>query len=195
VKDTWYGDKRDLVKWGALVHLACREDLDKIIQVAFLRRGDRPLLETGHGEVAVAEEVWDHFRDVESVESLKTGTRPVIRVLAQPFDPSNRQGYVDHVTDILRQHEHQKKVVLLDPDTGMEPRRARAEHVKEEEVRRVWDALADDDWLVVYQHGFRRTDWRGMKKRQFERICSRRQAEAFQSTAIASDVVLFAVKK
>ena len=31
MKDTWYGDKRDLVKWGTLVHLARRENIKQII--------------------------------------------------------------------------------------------------------------------------------------------------------------------
>jgi len=44
MKDTWYGDRRDLVKWGTLVHLARSEQIMTVIQVAFLRKGERPPL-------------------------------------------------------------------------------------------------------------------------------------------------------
>lgn len=118
-----------------------------------------------------------------------------IQVITQSFDPSSRQDYVDNVTNGLRQQEHQKKVVLLDPDTGMEPQRAGAEHVKQDEIRQVWETLIDGDWLVIYQHESRRTDWRNIKKWQFEQACSHIEAEVFESRRIASDVVFFAAKK
>lgn len=195
MKDTWYGDKGDLVKWGTLVHLAYCKKINKIVQVTFLRKGERPPLKTSQGEVPIADEVWEHFRNVESVQSLETSTGLDIQVITEPFDPLNRQNYVDIVTNTLRQQEHQKKVVLLDPDTGIEPQRAGAEHIKEDEICQVWDTLINGDWLVIYQHGFRRTDWRSIKKRQFERACSDIEAKVFESRKIASDVVLFAAEK
>lgn len=183
------------MKWGTLVHLARRESIKQIIQVAFLRRGSRFHLETGRGEVAIADEVWEHFRNVESVKCLEKSTELDIQVIAQPFNLSRRQEYIGGVTNILRQREDQNKVVLLDPDTGIEPRRAGAQHVKEDEIHQVWQALIDGDWLVVYQHGSRRMDWRDTKKRQFEHACLGLEMEVFESRRIASDVVLFAAGK
>ena len=40
MRDTWYGDRADLVKWGTLIHLAQREKLGRVVQIAFLRRGE-----------------------------------------------------------------------------------------------------------------------------------------------------------
>lgn len=134
MRDTWYGDKRDLVKWGALVHLAHRERVSEIIQVAFLRKGNRPLLQTVHGEVAIAEEVWAHFRNVRSIESLSQNPELRIEVITRPFDFETRQDYISWVGSYLHDHG-QNKVVLLDPDTGIEPQRASREHVKVTEVR------------------------------------------------------------
>ena len=37
MRDQWYGDKRDMVKWAALLHLAQRERLSAILQVALYR--------------------------------------------------------------------------------------------------------------------------------------------------------------
>ncbi len=36
MKDTWYADQRDLVKWGTLAHLAERRSLTAIVQVAYI---------------------------------------------------------------------------------------------------------------------------------------------------------------
>ena len=38
MKDEWYGDNRDLVKWGALLELARRFDASCIIQVLTVAR-------------------------------------------------------------------------------------------------------------------------------------------------------------
>ena len=46
MQDTWYGDHRDVVKWGTLVHLARSEEIRTIVQVAFLRCAQHPTLET-----------------------------------------------------------------------------------------------------------------------------------------------------
>ena len=51
MKDTWYGDNRDIVKWGTLAHLAARESIKTIVQIPYLRPGDRPPLQTGSGEL------------------------------------------------------------------------------------------------------------------------------------------------
>jgi hypothetical protein len=37
VKDKWYGDNRDLVKWGVLLLLAKRYAAGRIVQVAYYR--------------------------------------------------------------------------------------------------------------------------------------------------------------
>jgi hypothetical protein len=45
------------------------------------------------------------------------------------------------------------KVVLLDPDTGMEPPSgADRKHIKAREVEVLWAALDPGDWMVLYQH-------------------------------------------
>jgi len=36
VKDTWYADQRDLMKWGTLAHHAERHSLTAIVQVAYI---------------------------------------------------------------------------------------------------------------------------------------------------------------
>jgi hypothetical protein len=64
LKDTWYGDNRDIVKWGTLAHLAQQESIKTIVQVPYLRAGLRSLLETKTGAVHIDSQVWDFFRSV-----------------------------------------------------------------------------------------------------------------------------------
>ncbi len=37
MRNQWYGDKRDLIKWGVLVHLVKDRKLKKILQVAYFK--------------------------------------------------------------------------------------------------------------------------------------------------------------
>jgi hypothetical protein len=37
MREVWFADKRDLIKWGVLVHLAHKYDLKTIVQVPYLR--------------------------------------------------------------------------------------------------------------------------------------------------------------
>lgn len=194
MKDTWYGDHRDLVKWGTLVHLARRERVGRIVQVAFLRRGERPPLETARGEVEIPEEVWAHFRDLTSVRGLGRSTGLEIETLTRPFEGEPRASYGRWAADRLRS-DRENKVVLLDPDTGMEPQEARREHVKAAEVRSLWAALVPGDWLVLYQHRWRDVAWRETASEKFRRACGIDSVEVFAAEGVASDVALFAAKK
>ena len=194
MKDTWYGDRRDLVKWGVLVHLARREKVGRIVQVAFLREGERHPLQTDRGEARIPEEVWAHFRSVTSIEALGRSTGLEIETLTRPFDGTQRANYVRWVADCLRERR-EKKVVLLDPDTGIEPRNVRTEHVKAAEVRCMWKALVPGDWLVLYQHRWRDDSWRETAREKFRQACGTDEVETFSAKGVAGDVAFFATKK
>jgi hypothetical protein len=66
LRDTWCGDKRELVKWGTLAHIAQREALDLIVQVPYLRYGERAQLQTSNGEVQIQSSIWNFFRNVSA---------------------------------------------------------------------------------------------------------------------------------
>lgn len=60
----WYGDRRDRVKRGGLLHLAEKFGLSTIVQVAYLpREGDWEdrMITVGAERREVANEVWDLF--------------------------------------------------------------------------------------------------------------------------------------
>ena len=194
MKDTWYGDRRDLVKWGTLVHLARSEQIRTVIQVAFLRTAERPPLQTDQGDAELAPEGWQHLRDVNLIRGLGEKTGLDIVVLDQEFDPKRRREYIREVADLLRSRL-EKKVVLLDPDTGIEPKKAGPKHVKIVDIQELWEALSQGDWLVLYQHAFFETKWREITRAKFAEACGAKEVKTFEARRIAHDVAFFAVNK
>jgi hypothetical protein len=195
MRDTWYGDRPDLVKWGTLIHLAQKEHIKRIVQVAFFRKEKRPPLQAGsQNNVEIPEEVWNHFRNIRLIENLRESTSLAIEVIDQQWDSKPRQEYVQSVIELL-QAKSEKKVVLLDPDTGIEPKVAKREHVKETEVRRFWKSLGQCDWLVLYQHRNRKPDWQELAKSKFQRACDSGDIKTFKADELTKDVVFFAAKK
>jgi hypothetical protein len=195
VKDMWYGDRRDLVKWGTLVHLARSEQIRTVIQVAFLRT-ERPPLQTGQDEVEIAQEVWQHLRDVNLIRGLGEKTGLDIVVFDREFDPKGRREYIREVADLLKSRS-EKKVVLLDPDTGIEPKKAGPTHVKVVEIQELWEVLSQGDWLVLYQHASRKANWCECMRAKFAKACGVKEEEVktFEAREIAWDVAFFAANK
>ena len=85
--------------------------------------------------------------------------------------------------------------MLLDPDTGIEPKKARPEHVKTDDIQKLWEALSQGDWLVLYQHAFRETNWRETTCEKFAEACGVEKVRTFEARDIVSDVMFFAANK
>jgi hypothetical protein len=168
MKDTWYADNRDLVKWGVLAHLAERETLGTIVQVPYLRFGPRPPLQIDNDGAVI--------------------------VVPDEFEPADRAGYQTKVLQHLRTITG-PKVVLLDPDTGLAPNRAAAEHISHAEVAALWTSLNLGDWLVLYQHASRTKGWREHARDRFSDACSGTQVTVFASPKLAWDVCFLVARK
>lgn len=194
MKDTWYGDNRDIVKWGTLAHLAQQESISTIVQVPFLRAGLRPPLETGVGNADIPTEVWSFFRNVSQVEKLGERLGRQIVVIEDEFRPSERRVYRQIVIERLRSIAG-SKIVLLDPDTGIAPSSAGPEHVNQDDLKTVWGVLNPGDWLVVYQHAARNSHWLQDAVKQLSRACMSEDIAVFNSHQIAWDVAFLAVVK
>ncbi len=194
MRDAWYADNRDVIKWGTLVHLAKRHHIRTILQVAFFRSQRALELLSDREDVGIPEEVWDHFRDVRQVKRLEERCGLKIEVLDLPFTPRLRANYMDVVVQVIS-NRRGAKIVLLDPDTGIERQSAPQKHVKVGEVQQVWRVLRTGDWLVLYQHKSRTPDWLRSAKRKFATACSPARVSTFSSPRIAPDVVFFATAK
>lgn len=193
MRDAWYSDKRDVIKWGTLIHLARRHRVRTIFQVTFRRFSERPRLESEDGVWPVAEEVWRHFRNLRDIRRLQRPCGVRVRVVDDWFDPKERRTYLRRVAAALRT-EARRKVVLLDPDTGIAPANRTAAHIARDEITEVWKVLSPRDWLVLYQHARRARAWRGQVRSQFARACNHARVTVFTSEW-APDVTFFAAAK
>ncbi len=193
----WYGDKRDLVKWGTLIHLCREHNLKSIIQVPFLLREKawRYKLSIDGRPERFPAEVWRHFRDLNHIEALGRRIGLTIRVLGHEFSHQRRVDYVQKTCESLDRVDGAPKVVFLDPDTGIEPQQAGAKHVRIEEIKQIWRGLRPGDWLVLYQHALRKGGWEKMQRARFREACDGFRVKTYHCRKIAHDVVFFAVRR
>ena len=195
MRDHWYGDNRDLVKWSALVYLARREAVSAILHVAMYRPSQAPPpLATAYGKVDLPAEVCRHFRDLDDIQRLAVVTGLEIEVVKEPF--TDRAGYFERVCERVGERRGGPMLVLLDPDVGLAPETPGPEHVASAEVAAVFEALRQGDLLVCYQHARKQKDWRGRARRAFANApgVPSFEVEVLQSET-ARDVLLLAVKK
>lgn len=209
MRDQWYGDNRDLLKWAELVTLARRHRVQTIVQIAMFRPNEP---EWQRETRRFPPEVLEHFRKLENVHNLGLATSLEILVWKEPFcnrdTPANTQAALraDYFTDALRRlrgFENKKVIAFLDPDTGLAPQEAGPKHVKQDELKSVYEVLKPGNWLALYQHAPRVKQgdaWITKRRRQFARFldlsASRaKRVKTFCALQVAGDVVLFAVEK
>ena len=194
MRDQWYGDDRDLVKWSALIHVARREAITEILHVA-MYRPSQPMapMTTAFGPVAPPDEVLEHFRDLDNIQRLAQATGVEIEVFKDLF--THRSAYFRQVCDRIQARER-PVVAFLDPDIGLEPEQGGPEHVTSAEIAMLFAALRPGDLLVCYQHARRQKGWRGRARRAFANApgLPSFEVEVLESELVR-DVLLFAVKK
>lgn len=191
MKDQWYGDNRDLVKWSALLHLADRFGAPRVLQIAYYRPSSWGCVKVGEDEVGVRPEVLAHFKDIRGAGAISSRAR--ITVFDEPF--ADREQYLLSALQFISGSSQEKCVVFLDPDTGLAPKTPGWEHVLEGEVRAVWDRLKEGDVLAFYQHRTNRNSqpWIEPKREQLARAIGveTNQVSVASGPRIAGDVVIF----
>ena len=201
MRDKWYADKRDLVKWGGIMHLLNNKDLGikTVFQIAYYRHDSWPPLNFNGDDIPIPEKVLKYFRDINLIKKLD----PRIKVFDQEFEHKNRQGYTDDLCKMLKEIQ-EKKIVFLDPDTGLEPRECGcgAEHIKRKEVKQIFDSLNSGDFLVFYQHRFwppkdNGKTWNEIRLSELAKACglSRSKIKTWKANEIANDVIFFFAEK
>lgn len=195
MRDKWYADNRDLVKWGVVLSLAERFNARHILQVLYYRPCTWPTLEIDGEPVALPEAVLQHFRNASAVRTLKASVS--IDVVTDVV--VNRTDYLRTVLSTIRNRPATPGIVFLDPDTGLQPVKPSLEHVLDQELVEVWAGLVPGDLLVFYQHQTNRNGqpWVEPKKQQFEQVLSLPigSAKLARAESIARDVVFFYVEK
>ena len=194
MRDRWYADKRDIVKWGGIIHLLNDKRLwiKKVIQIAYYREDKWPDFNFKENKIKIPEKVLKHFRDIKLIKSLDSR----IEVFDQIFEHKTRQQYTDDLCKRLSKMQN-TKIVFLDPDTGLKPQGCKAAHVKCKEVAQIFDSLKPNDFLVFYQHRFRDSKWYESRRTQFKDACgvAEERIGTWSANDIANDVIFFFVKK
>jgi hypothetical protein len=191
VRDIWYADNRDLLKWGVLLGLAGHFDAARILQLAFYRPGEfgRLMIDGQHQDIP--EEVIAHFRNLRTIGNL--GSKVRVTVFDPPF--RDRAAHLQAVLALLPAFVQERCIVFLDPDTGLEPRMPSLEHVLASEARAIWDAMKAGDVFAFYQHQTNRAGqpWIETKQAQLADALGM-PTDAIKIASgptIAQDVVLF----
>jgi hypothetical protein len=196
MRDKWYSDNRDLIKWSVLLLLARRAGADRIIQIALLNPSDFGQIEIDGEPHQIPSEVLSHFRDLRNITGLSR--HPQVSVFDCAF--RDRNSYLRAALSYVDSFSHERCVVFLDPDTGLEPNGGGdAKHVLESEAFAFWNALPQGSVFVFYQHETNKAGkpWIEDKRAQLAdaiRIPIEKLRVA-SSPKIAKDVVLFYASK
>jgi hypothetical protein len=195
MKDIWYADKRDMVKWGGLINLCHVNNIKTIIQVAYFREAVIPKLNFNGKLMVFPEQVQKHFRNIENIKELGKIAGISIEVFKKPFSNSSRTEYQQVLIKKINTINN-SKIVFLDPDNGLAPGNCKEEHVKFEEVSDIWKNLLKQDILVFYQHLFRKSGWAEINRDKLAEACSVKLSRVNTwSSDLAHDVVFYFVEK
>lgn len=136
MRDKWYADNRDLVKWGVVLTLAERHAVTHILHVSYYRSTEWGRIEVDSELVQLPESVIRHFRKASL--SLRSGR---IEVLLDPF--IDREAYHSLVIERIRNRPSSPGIVRLDPDTGLQPQTPSFDHVLNNELTTRRDRCRD----------------------------------------------------
>lgn len=197
MRDRWYGDNRDLVKWATLIHLARANRVGTILQVALYRQDEASQLLKDDNPIAFPPAVRRHFpRNLDDISRLAREARVMIEVFKEPFArPST--AYFESLAKRVDTLHPRRLIVFLDPDTGMAPTTSDCRHVRKTELATVFSRLRPQDWLVLYQHRqLFRKNWVEENSKKFLSWLPEGRSEVNMfSSPIAKDVIFFAVQK
>ncbi|MFN3716710.1 MAG: hypothetical protein ACK4R8_08315 [Thiobacillus sp.] len=118
MRDQWYSDNRDLIKWSVLLLLARKISADRIIQIAFLNPSEFGEVEIDGEHHLIPDEVLSQFRDIRGITGLSR--KPQISVFDVPLH--DRRVYLRSAIDYITSFGRERRIVFLDPDTGLEPK-------------------------------------------------------------------------
>jgi hypothetical protein len=195
MKNCWYADNRDLIKWSVLMHLAIVNSASRILQIAYFQEHTFPKIELDKEEKEIPEEVQAHFRDIRNIESLSSPVK--VNVFSKVI--TDRKEYLLEAKKFISLYQKDLCAVFLDPDTGLEPTNPTLKHVLNDEANDFWSSLKLGDILVLYQHQTNKNGkpWVEPKRVQFEKAigASRGSVKIGRGPKLAKDVVLlYAVK-
>ena len=121
MKDEWFSDHLDLVKWAILYRLAANHGLKHVAHVAFFSPSEPPDIRFGDHDHRVDDLVWSYFRNWKRMERLALGDLHV-RIFDRAWPGAGRADYVESAICWLKQQEPPKLVLLDGEGLGHTPR-------------------------------------------------------------------------
>ena len=198
MKDQWYADKRDLVKWSVLCHLAKEFECKTVLQIAYYRPSTFESIYLDGKKKEIPRNILLHFRNLHNACDIKSNFE--IEVFDKVLD-QNREKYIRAAKSKLTGYQRNKLAVFLDPDTGLEPEKSKPkqEHVLESEAREIWDAIKPGDLFILYQHKDNRAGkpWVERKKKQLAKALrvDLRIMKVAKGSKTVNDVVFYYMQK
>lgn len=197
MRNQWHGDNRDLVKWGAVFHLV-EHAPTQVIYVPMLTADDPPPHSHRlNGKHPLPLSVVGYFRDVAQVARLPWPKHVDFSMVAGTMEDRPRY-FADVLAALDDATAPQRRLVLLDPDTGIAPRSGgNRTHVLRHELADVYGRLRKGDLLAVYQHRWRDKGWFGAAQRALAEALrvEAGRLSTFTCSTVASDVALLVAEK
>jgi hypothetical protein len=167
MRDEWFGDNRDLLKWTILIEIARVYQCSRILQVLYRRPTNWGQIEFDGNRIEIPIDVIRHFRDCTSIHQLQC--EPSIDVIVEEFNDHGQ--YLESILAFIGAWRNGRGIAFLDPDTGLQPENGtcKPEHVRSTDVPKIWNHLRSGDVLALYQHANRNKGWREEKRKQFAR--------------------------
>lgn len=195
MRDRWFANNRDLVKWGILIRLAEKFDVQRIVQLAFYHPSKFGQLVIDGQKCDIPDEVLGFFRNLQTVGGMSSSVR--ITVFDTVFD--DRKTYLQAILALLEAFAQEQCIVFLDPDIGLQPKKPKLEHVLDEEANAVWNAMKEGDVFAFYQHQTNRAGqpWIKPKRNQLAEALGVQPDAVKTATAqdIPKDVAIYFAQK
>jgi hypothetical protein len=195
MRDKWYADNRDLLKWATLTHIAHTQNMQTIVQVPYWQPDNfRPHFDFRGEHLPVSDEVWGFFRNIHHITGLSPQTAVSIDVIAAQFYPNQRENYI---AEVYAQIEVSSRPLLLflDPDTGLQPEKCSPKHTSVEEIEKFWSCLKPHEWLILYQHARRTAGWDESVAHQVSSLCGQTEVQIVRSQDVGHDVAFICAEK
>jgi len=203
MRDKWYGDKRDIVKWGVVADLAERHCIKRVLQVAFYRPDNTYFVFDGR-KIRLNIEIISYFRNLDNIKGIEPLLNLKIDVYKEIFQRSAdcdtnkkfRKRYFEQLETIITSHQY-PIIVLFDPDTGIAPKNFNFNHVTPDEIEQVFNVMKSKSVLILYQHAqLGNRDWQEKTFAEFkEAVGNDASVETYKCSKITYDVAFFVVEK
>ncbi len=127
MRDWWYGDKRDVVKWGTICVLVQKRSIRTVLQVAFYRPESQKYHLSMDGTAKpLPIRVIQHFRDINDIQRLAANVNLRIDIHKDLFQWSRefrtrddfRKAYFNGVTGHIKQYSD-PVIVFWTPTRGL----------------------------------------------------------------------------